>query len=58
MTKKIYEAIKVVVELAKEANPHEPPEEIAQVEQWLLERKCWDCEHGKYLNGKCQAHQK
>lgn len=22
----------------------------------MEKEKCWDCEHGKHLNGKCQRH--
>ena len=37
MNNETYQALKVVVELAKESNPHEPPKEIGLVEVWVDE---------------------
>lgn len=59
MNKETFEALKVVVALAYESNPHEPPKEIEMVEKWIEEKHdidCWDCKNGKHLSGKCQVH--
>jgi hypothetical protein len=61
MNKETFEALKYVVRLAYESGIQNgdsiAEKAIEMVEEWIEEKQCWDCEHGKHLSGKCQKHE-